>query len=142
MYGLAILMLTGFNHFTISVRDVERAFKFYRDVLRLKPLLKWSCGAYFLVGENWFCLNQDESTRNQPLPEYTHLAFSVSEADFENMKQRIINSKAVLFKENTSEGLSIYFLDPDGHKLEIHVGDWKTRLEHFKRNPKPGMEIY
>lgn len=46
-----------------------------------------------------------------------------------------MNSGAILFKENTSPGKSLYFLDLDGHKLEIHVGDWKTRIAAKKENP-------
>lgn len=25
-----------------------------------------------------------------------------------------------------------HFLDPDGHKLEIHVGDWESRIKAKK----------
>lgn len=40
-----------------------------------------------------------------------------------------------LFKENASPGESLYFLDPDGHKLEIHIGNWKTRIAAKKAHP-------
>lgn len=33
-----------------------------------------------------------------------------------------------MFKNNTTPGKSLYFLDPDGHKLEIHTGNWKIRI--------------
>lgn len=29
---------------------------------------------------------------------------------------------------------SLYFLDPNGHKLEIHVGTWQSRIEVKKEN--------
>lgn len=45
-----------------------------------------------------------------------------------SLSQKIINSKVVIFKDNTSPGQSLYFLDPDGHKLEIHVGDAMSRI--------------
>lgn len=32
-------------------------------------------------------------------------------------------------------GTWYYFLDPDGHKLEVHVGDWKTRIDELKKKP-------
>ena len=45
------------------------------------------------------------------------------------------------FKENHSEGESFYFLDPDGHKLEIHVGDWQSRLTTKRQNPGGWQQI-
>lgn len=47
-----------------------------------------------------------------------------------------------IWKENKSEGASIYTLDPDHHKLEIHAADLKSRIEHMKKNPYPGMKLY
>jgi catechol 2,3-dioxygenase-like lactoylglutathione lyase family enzyme len=123
-------MITALNHITLAVTEIERSFSFYRDVLGFRPLVKWNKGAYFLIGpeENgfWFCLNVDSN--RQPTPCYTHYAFSVSESDFEKLSRKIIEN-TVLFKENTSPGDSLYFLDPDGHKLEIHTGNWNTRMD-------------
>jgi len=52
-----------------------------------------------------------------------------SDEYFELLSQKIISSDVQIFKENTSPGKSLYFLDPDGHKLEIHVDDWQTRIQ-------------
>jgi catechol 2,3-dioxygenase-like lactoylglutathione lyase family enzyme len=120
-------MITGLNHITLAVSDLERSFQFYREVLQFKPLCKWSKGAYFLVGDLWFCLNVDPS--RVPQTDYTHYAFSVSESDFTEMDHRLLASGAEVFQENKSPGKSLYFLDPDGHKLEIHVGSWQDRLQ-------------
>lgn len=70
--------------------------------------------------------------RTQPLPEYTHIAFTVTANFFEQMKQILISKGVVVWKENSSEGESFYFLDPDQHKLENHVGDWQTRLNRYE----------
>ena len=123
-------MITSINHITLAITDINKSFAFFRDVLGLQPLVKWDKGAYFLVGDEnfglWFCLNVDD--KREPSPCYTHYAFSVSEEDFDLMSARILNSGASLFKDNTSSGKSLYFLDPDGHKLEIHTGNWRTRV--------------
>ena len=45
-------MITGMNHITLAVTNIDRSFKFYRDVVGLKPLCLWNNGAYFLVGSS------------------------------------------------------------------------------------------
>jgi catechol 2,3-dioxygenase-like lactoylglutathione lyase family enzyme len=132
-------MITGLNHITLAVKAIEPSFTFYRDVLGFTPLCKWEGSAYFLVGNPeqpnalWFCLDRD--AHRQATRCNTHYAFSVAPQDFKTMSERIISSGATLFKENTSPGESLYFLDPDGHRLEIHTGNWKTRLDAKKAHP-------
>lgn len=128
-------MISAMNHLTLAVKNIDRAFTFYRDVVGLKPIVKWDKGAYFLVGDDsgfWFCLNVDE--KREPNPCYTHYAFGVTQEDFKSMSEKIISCGAQVFKDNISPGDSLYFSDPDGHKLEIHVGDWRTRVAVKKSN--------
>lgn len=120
-------MIIDMNHITLAVKSIEKSFAFYRDVLGLLPLVKWDKGAYFLVGTFWFCLNADEKRESSAC--YTHYAFTVAPEDFESMSQKIIDSGTQIFKDNTSPGDSLYFLDPDGHKLEIHTGSWNARVD-------------
>lgn len=132
-------MITSLNHITLAVKDIEESFSFYRTVMGFTPLCKWEGSAYFLVGNSdqpgclWFCLDRDVS--RQETSGSTHYAFSVSPEDFRVMSQRIINSGVNIFKENSSPGESLYFLDPDGYRLEIHVGSWETRVQAKKRDP-------
>lgn len=135
-------MIGGLSHLTFSVRDLGRSFAFYRDVLGFRPLARWSDGAYFLAGEStWVCLTKDVRTREGPLPEYTHAAFSVTADAFESVRARVLE-QAREWKTDTSEGPSIYILDPDGHKLELHVGDWRSRLEACRIAPYGDMEFF
>lgn len=89
----------------------------------------------FLVGEPnanllesgfCFCLNVDE--KRIPKRCYTHYAFTILETNFDTMLEKTIASGCKTFKENTSPGQSQYFLDPDGHKLEIHVSTPEMRI--------------
>lgn len=73
-------------------------------------------------------------------PDYTHLAFSVAEADYGALSARLI-AECVIWKTDRSEGASTYFLDPDGHKLEIHLGTLETRLAHYREHPLKGVEV-
>lgn len=127
------------KHITLATIDIEKSFHFYRDILGLKPLCRWDKGAYFLVGDFWFCLNVD--FKRQPNPCYTHYAFSVSIADFSAMSQRIIQSRVKVFKDNTSPGDSLYFLDSDQHKLKIHASNWQERIATKKANPNAWKNI-
>ncbi len=121
-------MIRGLNHLTLAVRDVDRAVAFYRDVLGFDVVKTWPEGAYLTAGTLWLCLSRDPLARDAPHPDYTHAAFDVRAEDFEQASQRIRSSGATVWKENRSEGASLYFLDPDGHKLELHVGSLESRL--------------
>jgi predicted nucleotidyltransferase len=138
-FPLQITAIHSVNHITLAVRDIGISFKFYKDVLGLQPLCRWDKGAYFLAGDVWFCLNLD--TTYQKNISCTHYAFSVSSEDFEILSQRIIQSGTTPFKENTSPGASFYFLDPDLHKLEIHVGDWQSRVQAKKQDIGSWKEV-
>ncbi len=133
-------MITGINHITVSVKDIQKSFTFYKDILELKPLCLWPEGAYFLAGNFWFCLSKD--TSHSPNNGYTHFAFSVDPEYFQKMKNKIKENNVPVWKKNKSEGDSIYILDPDGHKLEIHVGDWQSRLQEKKKNPWPDTQFF
>jgi catechol 2,3-dioxygenase-like lactoylglutathione lyase family enzyme len=135
-------MITGINHITLAVKNLEESFKFYQEILGFKPLAKWKKGAYFLAGDLWFCLIQDENTKESLQKEYTHIAFTVSEQDFEKISDRIKGSQTQIWQDNTSEGASLYFTDPNHHKLEIHVSDLATRIKAAKENPWEGLEVF
>lgn len=135
-------MITGINHLTLSVADVERSFNFYTEVLGCRPVARWKRGAYLVAGEHWLCLSLDPEARSDPSPEYTHIALSVRPADFAVARERILGAGARPWKDNLSEGDSLYFLDPDGHKLEIHVGNLESRLAACREAPYDGMVFF
>ncbi len=128
-------MIEGLNHITLAVTDLDKAFAFYRDLLGFKPLVKWARGAYFLIEEThfWFCLSVDKKRISHEC--YTHYAFAVDEKNFEKMKTRLLENGVFSFQKNSSSGESFYFLDPDGHKLEIHTGSAQDRLKAKKNDP-------
>jgi len=134
-------MIRGINHITLSVGDLERSLTFYAGVLGCRLAARWEDGCYLSAGDLWVALVVDSDTRAGPLPEYTHLAFDVAEEDFPAMTAKVRESGATLFQENSTEGDSLYFLDPDGHKLELHVGSLATRLGAMRAEPWDGLQI-
>lgn len=135
-------MITGVNHITLSIKNVQDSFDFYTKILGFRPLARWPKGAYLLAGEMWIALVVDQHVRSAALPEYTHIAFSVSAEDFPALQVRIRQSGAPIWQENWTEGDSLYFLDPDGHKLEIHASTLEARLNSARENPWEGLEFF
>jgi catechol 2,3-dioxygenase-like lactoylglutathione lyase family enzyme len=121
-------MIHGINHITLAVRDLEESCRFYTEVLECTLATRWPKGAYLLAGDVWLTLSLDPRARHAALPECTHIAFSIDEEGFGSVSTRIKGSGARIWKENESEGASLYFEDPNGHKLELHVGDLESRL--------------
>ncbi len=135
-------MITGVNHITFSVKNLDESLAFYHDILGFKLLAKWPKGVYLLAGDMWLALILDQKTREKELPEYTHIAFTISPDDFNLMAAEIKSSGAKVWQDNSSEGESLYFLDPNGHKLEIHASDLATRLKTAKGNPWEGLQFF
>lgn len=132
-------MITGINHITIASSDLERSLRFYVNVLGMKLHAKWDKVAYLTAGTAWICLSADSSA---PANDYSHIAFDISTTDFVHMQKKCISKNIELWKTNTSEGSSLYILDPDGHKLEIHVGSLQHRLQSLKERPYEGLQLF
>lgn len=132
--------ITGLNHITLAVADVDRSTAFYRDILGCTVRAIWPEGSYLEAGSLWLCLSYDPQAKLTPKSDYTHIAFTVAEAEFPRLSQRLV-AECVIWKGNKSEGASTYFLDPDGHRLEIHVGSLAARLAHYRANPEKGVTV-
>nr|WP_153203922.1 VOC family protein [Niveispirillum sp. SYP-B3756] len=128
------------NHVTLSVSDLDRALAFYRDLLGMRLTLHSPNGAYLVAGSLWLCLHRQPDGVQVPENDYSHIAFDVAEADFPSLAARVA-AVAPCWQPNSSEGLSLYMLDPDGHRLELHVGNLASRLSHYRQHPHPARWI-
>lgn len=126
------ILLTGLNHLTFAVTNLEASLAFYRDLLGCRCHVIWERGAYLTMGELWLCLSLGEVS---PAKDYTHVAFSVSKKDFPILAKALMAAGVPEWKTNKSEGDSLYILDPDNHRLEIHVGSLASRLAELKTHP-------
>ncbi len=129
-------MITGLNHITLAVSHIEQSLKFYVETLGFTGHVKWESGAYLTLGNLWLCLSLDEPDYKT---DYTHIAFDIPDADFGEFSLRLKRQNISVWKQNKSEGQSVYILDPDGHKLEIHAGNLQSRLKSLKSNPYKGL---
>ncbi|WP_395608735.1 fosfomycin resistance glutathione transferase [Pseudomonas sp. B22129] len=135
-------MLSGLNHLTLAVTDLHRSVGFYHELLQLKLDATWDNGAYLSLPGLWLCLSLDPLRCLTPAADYTHYAFSVDAVDFTALVTRLRAASVQEWRDNHSEGASFYFLDPDGHKLEAHVGDLASRLQACRAKPYAGMKFY
>jgi len=144
-------MITGLNHITLSVCDLEQSLLFYKNLLGADAKVKWRQGAYLELGGVWLCLSFKSSlnARGTQLIEkrktfnghdYSHIAWSVSQEHFQIVVKRLKAEGVVEWQANRSEGESFYFLDPDDHRLELHVGDLKSRLASLQKQPYEDCE--
>ncbi|MCS4307893.1 catechol 2,3-dioxygenase-like lactoylglutathione lyase family enzyme [Rheinheimera pacifica] len=129
-------MLKGLNHITIAVSDLERSLTFYTESLGMTAHVRWDTGAYLSLGGVWFCLSCGKPA---PSLDYSHIALDIAEQNFAEFVAKLHKADVPEWKQNSSEGLSVYFLDPDGNKLEAHCGDLQTRLEALKHKPYSGL---
>ncbi|WP_281546301.1 fosfomycin resistance glutathione transferase [Grimontia sp. SpTr1] len=129
-------MLKGLNHITLAVSDLERSLAFYLDVLGFQGHVRWDGGAYLSLSDLWLCLSVDEPCEKD---DYSHIAFDIDDENFVAFAASARKKGVSEWKQNHSEGQSLYLLDPDGHKLEIHAGGLQSRLDSLKAKPYSGQ---
>ena len=94
--------VSGLNHITLAVTDIDRSIAFYRDLLGCALRAFWSDGAYLEAGPLWLCLSRDQAARAAPHPDYTHLAFSVAPEDFVELCDRVRAAATIASPSMTS----------------------------------------
>jgi catechol 2,3-dioxygenase-like lactoylglutathione lyase family enzyme len=130
------MAIRGLNHITLATTNVPRAVAFYTGALGMTLEHQWNHGAYLSAGKLWLCLSSDGPVVQAT--DYTHIAFDVAPEAFTPVCAALTAHGATQWKENRSEGDSFYFTDPDGHRLELHVGDLASRLAHISEQSVKG----
>ena len=125
-------MINGINHITISVKNIDTAFKFYKNVLKLKPVMKSNRSAYFLAGKIWIALDQQENFNISE--NYSHICFNISKKYYKKFVKKIRKNEIKEWQNNQTEGDSIYISDDSGNKLEIHFSTLKERIKFGKKH--------
>ena len=136
------LVTTGVNHITFAVSDLSRSIRFYTEVVGCTLAATWNGGAYLRAGEAWICLSTDPAVSKRTASHYTHIAFTFDPVTLRKFRTRLFAVDGAEWQVNTSEGDSVYFLDPDRHRLEAHVGSLETRLAYLRESPHRGLTLH
>jgi catechol 2,3-dioxygenase-like lactoylglutathione lyase family enzyme len=123
--------ITGILETVLYVADLERAERFYRDVMALTQIGKEpDRHVFFRVGTGVLLIFHAARTRrSEHLPPHgadgeIHVCFTVDPTEYEAWKRRIQDHRIPIQKEITwPVGRSFYFRDPDGNLLELADAD-------------------
>ncbi len=126
------VQLKGIDHFGINVRNMDRAVKFYRDVLGFELEEEYEPGekhVELFAGNVYLALFEtpelDLKAGHEILTRegYLHWAFEARPEDFDAILESLADN-GVQFNGKVRQhrsGPSAYFYDPDGNYLEIHA---------------------
>lgn len=121
-----MLKTRGVVHFTISVRDLDRAEKFYTEIMGMERLRRNRHMVFMRAGEDCFVLTYSHKPvePNAGDAHDIHHAFRVTAPDYDAAKAFLAQRGIRIFKEEdrrsgTFQGRSAYFHDPDRNVIEI-----------------------
>lgn len=123
--------IAGFNHFNITTSDLERARRFYTEVLGLRegerpPFSR--PGAWMYLGNQPILhISTGRTPKTQRSDAFDHVAFWAT--DIENMRE-VLRKRGVYFEEYAvpnRELHQLFFRDPDGVEIELQFGGADAR---------------
>lgn len=124
--------LEGLDHVALLVRDQARSIAWYRDILGLEQIYEaeWGGVPAVLVApgtRTGVALFAAENPQAGGVPSgaiaVAHVAFRIDGRGFEGA-QAALADRGVPFRfEDHAVSHSIYFSDPDGHRIEITTYD-------------------
>jgi catechol 2,3-dioxygenase-like lactoylglutathione lyase family enzyme len=112
---------TGVDHVVLHVNDVQRAKKFYTEVLGMTPYREDDGQVFLHAGQQGVALfRKDGGTPLTAGNDLNHLALNVAAGSYETLKAEL-EKHGVAVTGRPGEDRCIYFRDPDGHRLQLVI---------------------
>ena len=111
---------TGIDHVVLYVSDLQRARRFYMDILGMTPAHETDWQSFLWCGENQVALFEAARMGIDIAKdtEMNHMALRMDPASYEETKARL-EDEGVTVTGRTGDPTCIYFEDPDGHRLQL-----------------------
>jgi catechol 2,3-dioxygenase-like lactoylglutathione lyase family enzyme len=128
-----MIEIEGIDHVALSVRDVERAARWYIDVLGFERRFPgmWD-GVPVFIGKGTTALalfpaklSDEAMAASHGGAGMLHLAFRATRQGFLQAQEELKERDIGFGFQDHEVSQSIYFNDPDGHKLEITTYELK-----------------
>ena len=136
--------VTGISELVLEVSDLERARRFYRDVLGFEETLygEGAAGRYwYLIGETarlglW---TEQVGLAGGRGGAHVHYAFHVADPEIDRLKSRIEEAGGgVEGPIQLGPGRAIYVTDPDGNVVEFWSQDMAEYTSGARADGPPG----
>jgi catechol 2,3-dioxygenase len=137
------------GHVVIKVRNLERSRKFYTEILGMDVMMELpAIGGLFLANNRrdhheiaLFEVGPDAAGPQGKQIGLSHIAFRLRNLEDLRAAYKEFKEKQVPISFTVDHGVtkSIYFLDPDGHELEVYCDNSPAEIANFP-NPYLGME--
>jgi catechol 2,3-dioxygenase-like lactoylglutathione lyase family enzyme len=117
----------GLDHVAIAVADVERSRRFYADVLGLEraheswdvPVVMAADGTGVAIFDRDLHPTNTPEDVEPPATRILHIAFRVDREGLERARTELVERGLEVEFSDHGISHSIYFADPDGHRLEL-----------------------
>ena len=115
------IQASGIDHIVLHVTDLDRAKKFYCEVLGMTPYRQNDQQVFLHAGPQGVALfTKQWDTPLTAGRDLNHLALNVTAGTYESLKAEL-EQHGVAVSGRPGEDRCIYFQDPDGHRLQLMV---------------------
>jgi glyoxylase I family protein len=111
----------GIDHIVLHCTDVERARKFYTEILGMTVYRAGGGQVFMHAGPQGVALFERQA--DAPVAagdDLNHLALNVADGTYETLKAEL-ERHGVAVSGRPEEDRCIYFRDPDGHRLQLVI---------------------